>query len=95
MEDSLRRLCNIDISELRVEVRNKIIKYVNNLRKENSDFSLLFKEEEELFWKSLLNIIKYKEYKNVEEFIKLIKLNNQLDVIEKELECVKYLKNGY
>ena len=95
MEDSLRRLCNIDIVELRVKVRNEIIKYINDLRKENSDFALLFKEEEEGFWKSLLNIFKYKKYENMEEFTKLIKLNNQLDILEKDLDYIKYLKNGY
>ena len=95
MEDSLRSLCNIDLEELREKVRTEIIKYINDFRKGNTDFSLLFKKEEEVFWNSLLSLIKYKEYENVEEFIKLIKLNNQLDILEKDLEYIKYLKNGY
>ena len=94
MEDSLRRLCNTDLAELKVKVRTEIIKYINDFRKGNTDFSLCFKKEEEEFWDDLLFLIKCKEYKNVEEFTKLLELNKYLKILEKDFEHIKSLKNG-
>ena len=86
MENTLRYLSNLDISVQICEVRNKIINYLKDI---GEDFFSIYEEEEKAFLNSLLSALKYKEYKNKEEFTKNINLYNQLISLKKNLELIK------
>ena len=95
MKGILRGLYDNDIPRQREKVRIEIIKCINDFRKGNTDLSLFFNEKEEEFWDNLILNIKDKNFKNSEEFIRLLDLNYYLKKLEKNYSEIENKFKSY